>query len=63
MKLKVKHFQAKYYAQETGNQSSILGRLICWKWHVLDCDKTSEKRKVVFGINFILKMFIEINLI
>jgi len=28
--------QAKYYAQDTGNQCNILGRLICWKWHVLD---------------------------
>jgi hypothetical protein len=33
--------QAKYYAQDTGNQYSILGRLIC----LPDCDKTSEKRK------------------
>jgi hypothetical protein len=53
MKLKVEHFpvmtrflfvlinQAKYYAQDTGNQYSILGRLIC----LPDCDKTSEKRK------------------
>jgi hypothetical protein len=53
MKLKVEHFhaydwllfvlskQAKYCAQDTGNQYSILGRLIC----VPDCDKTSEKRK------------------
>ena len=36
-------------------------------WFVVpDCDKTSEKRKAeieVFGINFILKMFIEIKLI
>jgi hypothetical protein len=30
--------QAKYYAQDTGNQYSILGRLIC----LPDCDKTSE---------------------
>ena len=30
--------QAKYYAQVTGNQYSILGRLIC----LPDCDKTSE---------------------
>jgi hypothetical protein len=37
--------QAKYYAQDTGNQYSILGHLICWKWHVPDWDKTSEKRK------------------
>jgi hypothetical protein len=29
---------AKYYAQDTGNQYSILGRLIC----LPDCDKTSE---------------------
>ena len=33
--------QAKYYAQDTGNQYSILGRLIC----LPDCDKTSEKRQ------------------
>jgi len=38
--------QAKYYAQDTGNQCNILGRLICWKWHVLDYDKTSEKQKL-----------------
>ena len=30
--------QAKYYAQDTGNQYSILGRLIC----LPDCNKTSE---------------------
>jgi hypothetical protein len=30
--------QAKYYAQDTWNQYSILGRLIC----LPDCDKTSE---------------------
>ena len=32
--------QVKYYAQDTGNQYSILqlGRLIC----LPDCDKTSE---------------------
>jgi hypothetical protein len=30
--------QAKYYVQDTGNQYSILGRLIC----LPDCDKTSE---------------------
>jgi hypothetical protein len=30
--------QAKYYAQDTGNQYSILGHLIC----LPDCDKTSE---------------------
>jgi hypothetical protein len=30
--------QAKYYAQDTGNQYSIFGRLIC----LPDCDKTSE---------------------
>jgi hypothetical protein len=30
--------QAKYYAQDTENQNSILGRLIC----LADCDKTSE---------------------
>jgi hypothetical protein len=30
--------QAKYYAQDTENQYSILGRLIC----LPDCDKTSE---------------------
>jgi hypothetical protein len=60
MKLKVQHFhaydQAKYYAQDTGNQYSILGRLIC----LPDCDKTSEKRKrksVVFGINVYLNKF------
>ena len=68
MKLKVEHFhaydlvsiflinQAKYYAQDTGNQYSILGRLIC----LPDCDKTSEKRKrkfVVFGINVYLNKF------
>ena len=53
MKIKVEHFhvydlvtivlikQAKYYAQDTGNQYSILSRLIC----VPDCDKTSGKRK------------------
>ena len=53
MKLKVEYFhaydwllfvlikQAKYYAQDTGNQYNICGRLIC----VPDCDKTSEKRK------------------
>ena len=53
MKLKVEHVhaydlllfvvinQAKYYAHDTGNQYSILGRLIC----LPDCDKTSEKRK------------------
>jgi hypothetical protein len=53
MKLKVEHFhaydlvsiffinRAKYYAHDTGNQNSILGRLIC----LPDCDKTSEKRK------------------
>jgi hypothetical protein len=48
--------QAKYYAQDTGNQYSILGRLIC----LPDCDKTSEKRKresVVFGINVYLNKF------
>jgi hypothetical protein len=28
--------QAKYYAQDTGNQYSILGRLFC----LPDCDKT-----------------------
>ena len=33
--------QAKYYAQDTENQYSILGRLIC----VPDYDKTSEKRR------------------
>jgi hypothetical protein len=68
MKLKVEHFhaddwllfvlikQAKYYAQDTGNQYSILGRLIC----VPDCDKTSKKTKaeiVVFGINVYLNKF------
>ena len=36
--------QTKYYAQDTGNECSILGRLICWKWCVPDSDKTSEKR-------------------
>ena len=53
MKLKVEHFhaydlvticfdnQAKYYAQDTGNQYSIFDRLI----YLPDCDKTSEKRK------------------
>ena len=53
MKLKVEHVhaddwllfvlikQAKYYAQDTGNHYSILGRLIC----VPDCDKTSKKPK------------------
>ena len=49
--------QAKYYAQDTGNQYSILGRLIC----LPDCDKTSEKRKrksVVFGINVYLNKLI-----
>jgi hypothetical protein len=48
--------QAKYYALDTGNQYSILGRLIC----LPDCDKTSEKRKrksVVFGINVYLNKF------
>jgi hypothetical protein len=30
--------QAKYYAQDTSNQYSILGRLIC----LPGCDKTSE---------------------
>ena len=48
--------QAKYYAQYTGNQYSILGRLIC----LPDCGKTSEKRKrksVVFGINVYLNKF------
>ena len=30
--------QVKYYAQDTGNQYCILGRLIC----LPDCDKTSE---------------------
>ena len=48
--------QAKYYAQDTGNQYSILGRLI----YLPDCDKTSEKRKrksVVFGINAYLNKF------
>jgi hypothetical protein len=51
MKLKVEHFhaydwllfvlikQAKYYAQDTGNQYSILGRLIC----VPDCDNIWNK--------------------
>jgi hypothetical protein len=68
MKLKVEHFdaydlvsicfdyQAKCYAQDTRNQYSILGRLIC----LPDCDKTSEKRKrksVVFGINVYLNKF------
>jgi hypothetical protein len=32
------NYQAKYYAQDNGNQYSILGRLIC----LPDCDKTSE---------------------
>jgi hypothetical protein len=48
--------QAKYYAQDTGNQYSMLGRLI----YLPDCDKTSEKRKrksVVFGINVYLNKF------
>ena len=48
--------QAKYNAQDTGNQYRILGRLIC----LPDCDKTSEKRKrksVVFGINVYLNKF------
>ena len=48
--------QAKYYAQDTGNKYSILGRLIC----LPDYDKTSEKRKrksVVFGINVYLNKF------
>jgi hypothetical protein len=52
--------QAKYYAQDTGNQYSILGRLIC----LLDCDKTSEKRKrksIVFGINVYLNKFRLVN--
>ena len=64
MKLKVEHFHAydlvsicfDYYAQDTGNQYSILGRLIC----LPDCDNTSEKRKrksVVFGINVYLNKF------
>jgi hypothetical protein len=39
--------QAKYYAQDTGNQYSILGRLIC----LPDCDKTSENERLgpIFG--------------
>jgi hypothetical protein len=48
--------QAKYYAQDTGNQYSILGRLIC----LPDCNKTSENEKwksVVFGINVYLNKF------
>jgi hypothetical protein len=48
--------QAKYYAQDTGNQYSILGRLIC----LPDCDKTSEKRErklYLFGINVYLNKF------
>jgi hypothetical protein len=28
-------------AEDTGNQCSILGRLICWKWRLPNCDKTS----------------------
>jgi hypothetical protein len=46
----------KYYAQDTGNKYSILGRLI----RLPDCDKTSEKRKrksIVFGINVYLNKF------
>jgi hypothetical protein len=48
MKLKVEQFhaydlvainQAKYYAQDTGNQYSLLLRLFC----LPDSDKTSEK--------------------
>ena len=48
--------QAKYYAQDTGNQYSILGGLIC----LPDCDITSEKRKRKsegFGINVYLNKF------
>jgi len=62
MKLKVEHFHvydlvtvcfdyaSEYYAQDTGNQCSTLGRLICWKWHVPDCDKTSENESWKWSI-------------
>jgi hypothetical protein len=36
--------QTKYYAHDTGNQYSILGRLIC----LPDCDKTSENENCVW---------------
>ena len=36
--------QAKYYAQDTGNQCSILGCLICWKWRVPDCEKLQKNK-------------------
>jgi hypothetical protein len=71
MKLKVEHFhaydlvsiylinQAKYYAQNTGNQYSILGRLIC----LPDCDKTSADKNDIFIFNFktIIRVFRFIN--
>jgi hypothetical protein len=38
--------QVKYYAQDTGHQCSILGRLIC----LPDCDKTSENEAEICSI-------------
>jgi hypothetical protein len=55
--------QTKYYAQDTGNQYSILGRLIC----LPDCDKTSEKRKrkyrdiFIFNFKTIIRVFRFVN--